>query len=108
MSVEKLEEEDIRRAKFPGENGGCEKRTCDKRPVEEITSVDEGESSVFKERKRGSLVSDAVNEEGTCVISSLSHMSLCPLLCTHVFCCCYGSNNCVSFRLIHLLGYTCP
>ena len=72
MSVEKLEEEDIRRAKFARENAGCEKRTRDKRPAEEISSA------------------------------------VWPLLCTHVFCCCYGSNNCACFRLMSLLGYTCP
>ena len=84
LSSEKLEEEDIQRAKFVCENARREKRARDKRLVEEISLSDEDEPTASKEHKCGSLDSDVVNDEGTCVISSPSHMSLRPLLRTHV------------------------
>jgi hypothetical protein len=88
MSVEKLEEEAILRAKIAREDTEREekeKKARDKRSEEEINSTDENEPSSQKERKCFSLGFDTVNDEGTCVIPSLSCMSLCPLWCTHVF-----------------------
>ena len=101
-------EEDLLREKFPHERSEYEKKARDKRPADEISSSDEREPPSFKERNRVSLGFDTVNDEGTCVIPFLSCMTLRPLLHTHVFCCCYGSNNCACFRLMHILGYTCP
>ena len=54
-SAEKLEDDDLLRAKFSREDAERETKARDKRSAEEISSADESEPTSFKERKRVSL-----------------------------------------------------
>ena len=67
QSEEKTKEEDLQREKSAHKWADLEKKVRDKRPAEEISSVDESEPSYSKERKSTSFGIDAgtFNDEGT-------------------------------------------
>ena len=119
MSPEKFAAENARRAQLSIIDASLEEsrreqreraetrraqRDRDKRPAEEISSAEDDGPTVFKQHKRVPLGSDAGNDEGTYATSSPSRVSLRPLLCTHVCCSCYGTNNRACYRSMRLLG----
>jgi hypothetical protein len=108
MSVEKLEE-DLLRAKFARKDAEREKKACDKRTADEMSSADEDERSSSKERKRTSsgINTDIFNDEGTCTNSN-SQLHVTVAFVAHTcFLLLLWFKQCACFCLVRLLGCTC-
>ena len=93
-----IQEGKIEHEKLAHEVANLKKKASDKRSAEDMDEAEEEEIQPSRERKRtASDIFNILQDEGTCVNSNSNCMTLWPLLRTHAFCYCYGSNNCACF-----------